>query len=406
MSDTAYYDILGVDKSASSDDLRKAYRKLALKYHPDKNPDAGDKFKEITHAYEILSDPEKREIYDRYGEEGLKGGAGGGGFGGADDIFDAFFGGGGFGFGRGGRGRPQGPRKTDDVQHPLQATLEELYNGAVRKIRVTRTRNCTDCDGKGATKEGAVETCTDCRGQGIKLVTKQISPVFIQQMQVKCPTCNGEGQVIDKKYKCKKCNGKKVTSEKKTLDVHIDKGMKDRQRIVFEGEADERPGMTPGDIIFIIQEKPHDVFTRQDAHLIVQKKITLSEALTGFEFEITHLDDRQLIVKSPKGEVIKPNSVKQITGQGMPRYKNPYDRGNLYVKFEVEFPDTLPADICAKLEQLFPAKPKVESVSMEAEEVSMVEPEYEGRGGSSRRAEAYEEDDDDHARPGIQCAQQ
>jgi len=404
----SYYELLGVEKGCSDADLKKAYRKLAIQYHPDKNPDAGDKFKEIAHAYQILSDPEKRSIYDRYGEEGLKGGGGGPS---AEDFFDSFFGGG-FGSFFGGPGgpgakRPRGPRKGDDVVHPLDVSLEDLYKGTIRKIRVTRTRICHECAGVGATKEDAIKKCTDCRGTGTRISLRQLGPGFVQQVQSKCTTCNGEGNIIDKKFLCKHCKGKKTTQEKKTLEVHIDKGMKNNQKITFAGEADETPGVAPGDIVFVVKQKPHKTFTREDNHLIVNKTISLTEALTGVRFAITHLDERVLIINSSPGEVIKPDSIKQVEGEGMPRYKNPFEKGNLFIKFKVEFPDTLSLGVVKSLETLLPAKPALgtNEMSDNIEEVTLSEPDLQKE--SAKRREAYDDDDDEHrGGPSIGCAQQ
>jgi len=305
-----FYEILGVPRTASTQEISKAYKQLARKYHPDLNPDASEeKFKEIGAAYEILKDAEKREIYDKYGEEGLQGGGPQEGF----DIFDLLS-------GRGPRQKPRGPQKNETVKHALPVSLDELYNGATRKIRVTRTRVCQGCKGVGASKKDAIQTCPKCKGQGSVIEVQQVAPGFITQARRPCSKCNQEGQIVDQKFMCKDCNGKKVVSEKKTLEVHIDRGMKNGQRIEFIGEADEKPGVLAGDIHFIIQEKPHNVFQRDGQHLIYHKKINLSEALTGLEFTIEHLDKRTLLVKNKIGEVIKPGQVKMIENEGMPTH--------------------------------------------------------------------------------------
>jgi len=405
----SYYEILGVEKGCSDADLKKAYRKLAIQYHPDKNPEAGDKFKEISHAYQILSDPEKRGIYDRYGEEGLKGGGGPS----TEDFFESFFQGGFGSFFNGGGGggpggkRPRGPRKGEDVIHGLEVSLDELYKGTTRKIRVTRSRICHECAGVGATSEDAIKKCTDCRGTGTRISIRQLGPGFVQQVQSKCAACNGEGNIIDKKLVCKRCKGKKTTQEKRTLEVHIDKGMKNNQKITFSGEADETPGITPGDIVFVVKQKSHKTFTREDNHLVVNKTISLTEALTGVRFAITHLDGRVLIIKSAPGEVIKPDSIKQVEGEGMPRYKNPFEKGNMFIKFKVEFPDTLNLDVVKQLETLLPPKraaPQTTEMSDNIEEVTLTEPDFQKE--SARRREAYDDDEEEQRGPSIGCAQQ
>ena len=190
VADTKLYDILGVPPGASENELKKAYRKLAKEYHPDKNPNAGDKFKEISFAYEVLSNPEKRELYDRYGEQGLREGSGGGG--GMDDIFSHIFGGGLFSFmGNQSRSR-NGRRRGEDMMHPLKVSLEDLYNGKTTKLQLSKNVLCSACSGQGG-KSGAVQKCSACRGRGVRIMIRQLAPGMVQQMQSVCSDCNGEG---------------------------------------------------------------------------------------------------------------------------------------------------------------------------------------------------------------------
>lgn len=390
-SDTKLYDALGVSKNATESEIRKAYRKMALKYHPDRNPgneEAQEKFKEVAHAYEVLSDPEKRRIYDMYGEEGLSGG-GGGGFGGDGfDLFSAFFGG-------GGRSRPRGPQKGQDVVHALKVSLEELYNGATRKIRVTRTRICKSCDGVGATKKDAVLDCSSCNGTGRKVSIHQVAPGFVQQVSQTCSDCQGQGKRIDDRFQCKTCKGRKVVSDVKNLEVHIDPGMSDRQKITFENEADERPGVIAGDIIFVLQMKEHPVFERRGKDLYMKKNINLSEALTGMEFKLNHLDGRTLIIRSRKNEVIKPGQILQVTGEGMPSVRNQFDKGNLLIEFVVDFPDRIPPNFMEQLQKILPKKQKVDmsKIKGEVQEVELSDPDL-SNSKERRRSEAYHSDDE------------
>jgi len=398
-----YYEVLGVSKTASADEIRKAYKKLAMQYHPDRNPsdEAQEKFKDITHAYEVLSDNEKRGIYDKYGEEGLQGGMGAG-FSDPMDIFSAFFGG-------RSRGESRGPAKGQDVMHQLTVSLEDLYNGATRKIRVTRTRICKSCEGSGATKKDAVQTCASCKGSGRKVTIHQVAPGFVQQMQTTCGDCQGEGKTVPDKFKCKNCNGRKVVSDVKTLEIGIDKGMKNNQKIVFEGEADEKPGVLPGDIIFVLQQKPHAYFERDANHLIMKKKINLVEALTGVEFNITQLDGRILHAKVKKGTIVKPNEILQIDKEGMPSLANPFEKGNLYIKFDIEFPDSIPMPFIPHLQKILPKPENAEETTSkkDAEEVYMTdykEPKSNKKQQQGRR-EAYgdeDEDDEEHDGEGPQ----
>ncbi|KAI0948456.1 hypothetical protein AcV7_009193 [Taiwanofungus camphoratus] len=299
VKETKYYDLLDAAPDASEADLKKAYRKKALRLHPDKGGDP-ELFKEVTHAYEVLSDPQKRSIYDARGEAGL---SESGGMGGMDpqDLFSQLFGGGGF-FG-GGQPRSQGPRKTRDLMHRVHVTLEDLYKGKLAKLSLTRNVICSKCGGKGG-KDGAVQRCGACSGSGVRMTLRQMGPM-IQQLQQPCDTCSGSGETVNQKDKCKQCNGKKVVSEKKFLEVHIDKGMKGGQTIKFLGESDQAPDVTPGDVVIVIEEKPHDRFKRQENDLFIEQEIDLLTALAGGKFAVKHLDDRALIVNIAPGEVIK-----------------------------------------------------------------------------------------------------
>jgi DnaJ family protein A protein 2 len=270
-------------------------------------------FKEITKAYEILSDENKRKLYDEGGEEAVEGGGGGGGD--PHDIFSAFFGGG---------RRERGPKKGEDLVHPIQVDLENLYNGKTVKLSLTRDIICTTCKGSGSKNPGADTTCQSCEGNGIKMVIRQIAPGMIQQMQMKCPDCEGSGTSVKPKDRCTSCAGKKVCSDKKVLEVNIDKGMKNGQKITFPGEADQKPGIQPGDVVFVVQQKEHKVFERKNDDLLIQQKIPLVEALCGTTFIVNHLDGRKLVVKTNPGEIIKPGDVKCIEDEGMPMHKNPF----------------------------------------------------------------------------------
>jgi len=272
---TKFYKLLEVDKNASEADIKKAYRKLAIKHHPDKGGDP-EKFKEITRAYEILSDSQKRETYDRFGEEGLDGDGGGGD---PTDIFDAFFGGG----GRRGGGKKQ-RQKTKDVVQPLKVTLEQLYGGATKKMAITR---------QVIDKAKGVQNCSECDGRGVKVQVVRMGPM-IQQMQSQCSDCGGQGKSFKRK------------SEREILEVHIQKGSPDNHKVQFREMADEHPDADTGDVVFVLKEQEHKEFKRKGADLFIERKISLVEALCGFEIEVTHLDGRKLLVKSSPGDIVKP----------------------------------------------------------------------------------------------------
>jgi DnaJ family protein A protein 2 len=414
VKETEFYDRLGVDSDASADDIKKAYRKMAIKYHPDKNPnnpEAVEKFKEISEAYEVLSDQSKREIYNKYGKEGLK--EGGFHAGSAADIFERFFGGGMFGdiFGRGGRG---GPVQGEDIVHQIVVGLEDLYNGKTSKLAVTRNVICPKCSGSGSKKQGGAVRCSACEGRGVRFIIKQLGPGMIQQMQTVCQECQGKGETIREEDRCDNCKGKKVVRDKKILEVHIDKGMRDGQKIVFTGEADQAPGVEPGDVIFIVKQKEHERFKRSGSDLYMEHSITLMDALGGTQFAVPHLDNRVLLIKTAEGDIIKPGDTRMIEKEGMPTHKRPFEKGSLYIKFDVVFP---PANFLNKqqlktLESLLPprnAPPKVKKGGEGVEEVTLsqvsVDQTKKGRGTS--RGEAYEEDEEHGQRAeGVQCRQQ
>lgn len=399
-----YYGLLGVSKTSTDNEIKKAYRKMALKYHPDRNPaeEAADKFKAISHAYEVLQDQEKREIYDKYGEEGLKNGGHQGHS--ADSIFEAFFGGGMFGGGGGGgQGRQRGPRKGEDIQYNFGVSLKDFYNGKTRKLKVTKKVICGGCDGKGSTDPNAGGFCQSCRGQGVKVVVRQIGPGMIQQMQVACGDCEGKGEWIDPNKRCKQCRGKKVLSENKVIEVHIDKGMKNGQKITFRGEGDQSPDTQPGDIVIVLSQKKEAIpFVRKGMDLIYEKNISLCEALTGYEFQIKHLDDRVLVVRSNPGDIVEHADMKMILGEGMPRYRSPYEKGYLIIKFNIEFPapNSLPESVVKGLIELLPKKPELGDVPELHDEV-VAEPfneeEYRRHKQQQDRKEAYDGDSDDEA---------
>lgn len=339
--DTKLYDILQVQPNCTEAELKKAYKISALKHHPDKNrsnPNAAEKFKEISHAYEVLSDPQKRQIYDQYGEEGLEGGGAANGMN-AEDLFSQFFGGGSFGGGLGGMfgGQQQrGPPKARTIHHVHKVSLEDIYRGKVSKLALQKSVICQKCEGRGG-KEGAVKKCAGCDGMGMKTMMRQMGPM-IQRFQTQCPDCNGEGEIVREKDKCKVCHGKKTVIERKVLHVHVDKGVRSGTRIEFKGEGDQTPGVQPGDVIFEIEQKPHPRFQRKDDDLIYHAEIDLVTALAGGTLYIEHLDEQWLNIEILPGEVISPGSVKMLRGQGMPSHRHQIP-GNMFVQFDVKFPE-------------------------------------------------------------------
>ncbi|KAI9684570.1 MAG: Type I HSP40 co-chaperone [Bathelium mastoideum] len=344
VKESKFYDLLGVPSDASEAQLKSAYKKGALKHHPDKNahnPEAAEKFKDLSHAYEVLSDPQKRQIYDQYGEEGLEQGGAGGGMA-AEDLFAQFFGGGsafgGMFGGMGGGMRDTGPKKAKTIMHTHKVSLEDIYRGKVSKLALQKSVICPKCDGRGG-KEGAVRKCTGCDGIGMKTMMRQMGPM-IQRFQTVCPDCNGEGELIRERDKCKQCNGKKTIVERKVLHVHVDRGVRSGTKMPFIGEGDQLPGVQPGDVIFEIEQKPHSRFERKEDDLFYHAEIDLLTALAGGTIHVEHLDDRWLSIEIQPGEVISNGDVKLIRGQGMPSHRH-HDFGNLYIQFSVKFPERL-----------------------------------------------------------------
>jgi len=405
VKETAFYDILEVKPTATDAELKKAYRKMALKYHPDKNKaaDAEETFKKIGMAYEVLADPKKREIYDKGGEEALKGG-GSSDFHSPMDIFDLFFGGG----GRGGRGGPRGPRKGKDVIHQLKVPLEDMYNGSQRKLALQKNVICSKCEGRGG-KEGSVQKCQICRGTGMQVRIQQLGPGMVQQIQSVCGECRGEGQVIDPKFRCKVCNGKKIIKERKILEVHIDKGMKDNQQIRFSGEGDQEPDIEAGDVVIVLDEQEHETFKRRGNDLIMNMELELVEALCGFQKTVTTLDKRTLVVTNLPGDVVKHESIKCIIGEGMPIYRDPFEKGRLIIQFQVKFPPNkyFTSKAIESLEKVLPPREEL-MVPDNAEECVLMDfdpASHSRHGGGGRGMEAYDSDEDGH--PGgqrVQCA--
>jgi len=237
---------------------------------------------------------------------------------------------------------------------------------------------------------------------------------MIQQMQHVCPDCKGSGETISEKDKCTQCKGEKVAQDKKMLEVHVEKGMQHGQKITFPGEADEAPDTVTGDIVFVLQLKEHAKFKRKGDDLFVEHTLNLTEALCGFQFVITHLDGRQLLIKSAPGEIVKPGQFKAVNDEGMPMYQRPFMKGKLYIHFSVDFPESgsLSVEQCQALESILPPKPSSEMTDMELDEceetiLQDVNMDEEMRRKQPQHSpEAYEEEEEGGSGPRVQCAQQ
>ncbi|KAI6025591.1 hypothetical protein F5J12DRAFT_809038 [Pisolithus orientalis] len=338
--ETELYDVLGVPPSASENDIKKAYRKKAKEHHPDKNPNdprAAQKFQEMAAAYEILSDPNTREVYDREGMDGLTGGRGGGMPADPAEIFAQFFGNANFFDFTAGAPRKH---KGENTEVPYDVTLEDLYNGKSVKINMEKEVICTTCNGSGARGNAKPKECSRCESKGWIFTQTQIAPSQYGTMRTKCPDCDGKGSKLREKDRCKKCKGERTIKEKTRQEIFVEKGMPDGYRIVLTGAGDQEPGIPPGDVIFKIKTAQHPTFERSGSDLLTNVKITLSEALLGFSrILLTHLDGRGIRVSSPPGKVVNPGQSIKLRGEGMPAFKNPDQKGDLYIVLEVEMPD-------------------------------------------------------------------
>ena len=354
MAKRDYYEVLGVEKGASKQDIKKAYRKMALKYHPDHNPgnkDAEEKFKEAAEAYSVLSDDEKRQRYDQFGHAGVDGNGGfggGGGFGGMnmEDIFSAFgdiFGGhaGGFGGfngfgGFGGGGATRQRERGKDLRLKVRLTLEEAAKGATKKFNIKKMVNCDHCHGSGS-EDGQTETCQHCGGSGV--VVKVVNSMFGRmQTQSPCPHCNGEGKVI--KNKCSHCGGEGVVQGQETVEVNIPAGVDNGMvvNVPGKGNAGRRNGM-PGDIQVYIEIEPHKEFVREEQNLIYNLLLDFPTAALGGTVEIPTLDGRVKIKIEPGTQ---PGKVVRLRGKGMPAVQGyGYGYGDLVVHISIYVPESL-----------------------------------------------------------------
>lgn len=337
-----FYKILGVSHDASESQIKKAFRKLSLKYHPDKNkddPQAAKSFMDVNEANEVLSDPDKRATYDLHGEEGLKrekeaGQRPSGG------LFDLFGGGG---------GMQGGKRKGPDYRMDFPVTLEDLYNGLTRTIKVARRVICKSCKGSGA-KGGQTTTCPHCGGKGQVMSLQSLGPGFNIQMQTPCDKCSGKGKIA--KHVCPICGGSRLQMEEKALDVVIERGMADGFDVVFPRASEQQPDTIPGDVIVTLRTQPHGRFKRQGNDLHMSHRLSLREALLGYSSSFAHLDGHRVTLAFDG--VTPPEFVRVIKGEGMPLHEFASEKGDLHVKFSIDFPRNLTPKQQEAIKALFP----------------------------------------------------
>ena len=355
----SYYELLGVPEDASGEQIKKGYRAQVMKHHPDKGGSEA-MFKSVTCAYEVLSDPEKRRVYDLRGEEGLRdyANSGGGAQPGPDpfDIFNAFFGGGrggGFGFGGGagaGKGKGKGPVRAKDVRHGLRLSLEEAYSGCVKRLNVGRQVVCDACKGTGS-RTHAVETCKGCHGLGVRRSIRNLGPI-VQEVRSPCQMCEGKGSRVPACDRCAACSASGRKREYKVVEVAFGPGVIGGDFFVCKGMTDEAPGVEAGDVLFVVQEiSGHPRFDRKGEHLLYEAEVPLRDALCGGDFHFRHLDGRLIRVGFEGG--VSPGEVRRIPHEGMPRKSCPA-RGDLYVKFRVTLPSGLDARVIEILRKELP----------------------------------------------------
>lgn len=363
MAKRDYYEVLGVDKSASADEIKKAYRKKAIQYHPDKNPgdkEAEEKFKEAAEAYEVLSNPDKRARYDQFGHEGMSGAGGfGGGFGGGqgmsmDDIFSMFgdiFGGhGGFGgfsgFGGGGSSQAQRKFRGSDLRVKVKLSLKDIANGTTKKFKLKKYVPCNHCHGTGAEGNSGTETCPTCKGSGHILRTQQ-SIFGMMQTQTVCPQCNGEGKII--KNKCKECGGEGIVYGEEVVEVKIPAGVAEGMQLSMSGKGNAgRHNGIPGDLLIQIEEEPHPELIRDENDLVYNLLLSIPMAALGSTVEIPTIDGKAKVKIEPGTQ---PGKVLRLRGKGLPNV-NGYGNGDLLVNVSVYIPETLSKDEKNALEKM------------------------------------------------------
>ncbi|KAJ5571711.1 Heat shock protein DnaJ [Penicillium sp. DV-2018c] len=356
-----YYKVLGLAKSASEKDIKRAYRTLSKKYHPDKNPgddEAREKFVEIADAYDVLSDSALRKVYDQYGHDGVEQQRKGQQAGGSHDPFDLFsrfFGGGGH------FGHAPGHRRGPDMEVRASLPLRDFYTGREIQFLVEKQQICDSCEGTGS-KDRHVETCDRCAGRGVVIQKHMLAPGMFQQVQVQCDRCHGQGKKI--KNPCPVCAGSRVVKNQVETSATVEPGMDKGTRLVFENEADESPDWIAGDLIVILDEKEAEFgrseeqrtdgtfFRRKGKDLFWKETLSLREAWMGdWTRNLTHLDGHVVHLGRKRGEVVQPLSVETAAGEGMPHYSEGHlhdhhddentDAGNLYIEYTVVLPDQM-----------------------------------------------------------------
>lgn len=412
--DTSFYDVLELPKTATVHDIKKQFKKLAVKYHPDKLKDeekeAGTiKFKELNEAYSVLSDPEKKQLYDKFGKEAVNG-SGGPGFGhNMDDIMETLF-------------KRQTKRDAvPPIKLVVNISLEELYKGKKCKETFDRYSLCTECNSTGF-KDKSSHSCNKCSGRGAVMQVVQIGPGMVQQTQRQCPECKGSGSDNKNHDKCIKCEGKRVVLEKHTVEFQVPPGSINEDVIFIKNEGNEIPHEAAsqskyerGKVAAIIHEVEHELFKRggvvidnkvNPANLIIEFKITLVEALCGFRREFTYLDGKKFYIEEI--DVISDGAVRVITDRGLPYKTNEYKYGDLYIKYNIDYPDTLTDEQKSGIYKLLTGKDKDQEYANNkpSYEYTHIETHSVDSHNHNNAAESDDEDDErQHGAP-VNCQTQ
>jgi molecular chaperone DnaJ len=366
-----YYKILGVDKAADLKAIKKAYRKRALETHPDQGGNK-EEFAEVAEAYEVLSNPDKKKVYDQYGSEAATnpnmGGPGGfGGMGGrsAEDIFAEFFRGGMGGFGDmfgGGAGGRQASPTLQPLEVRTRLTLEDVYKGVTKTIRVNRPQVCAECTGFGTKSKTEKPKCTQCGGSGSVVQQHRMGPGMVQQTISECPRCRGTGTMAKPEDQCHKCHGKGYRAVSQDVTIEIPAGVPSNVTLVVRGEGGTIPGCPPADMHLHVEVSPHRVFQRRGSDLIIDKDVTLQEALLGLHMPLTMLDGRTVNVETTADQILKPEGVIKVSGEGMPSTTG--ERGDVYIFTHLKLPNKLSSEQKELIGRAFGMPRKGESASI------------------------------------------